>query len=210
MKQFAGWFGLVLLAVTGVGTAWGQAEPTAAQALGLSVFGGPSGVLTDVFSGHNLSITAGADLTFRPFFGVTPSAEVRGMYPLNSGTIAGEKELLGGLKLSKNWGVLHPYGELLAGRGEIDFQHGGYNNGRLIFKSTTSPVFSGGLGVEVDVTRRWGVRADYQYQFWTDYPPLPGIVNPQVVTGSVVYHFDFNHHYRLGRPASTAAAGPSR
>jgi hypothetical protein len=210
MTQFVRWFGLTLLAAMGTWTAWGQAVPTASQALQLSVFGGGSGVFTDVFGGHNLSLTAGANLAIRPFFGVTPSFEVRGMYPMSSGTIAGEKELLGGLKLSKNYGVLHPYAEMLAGRGEIDFQNGGYNNGTLIYKSTTSPVFSGGLGVAVDLTRHVGLQADYQYQFWIDFPPLPGMINPQVVTGSVVYRFDFNHHFRVGRPASTPALAPSR
>lgn len=199
MKQFVRWFGLVLLAPMGTVAARGQAVPTATQTLGLSIFGGGSGVFTDVFGGHNLSLTAGANLTIRPFLGMTPSLEIRGMYPMNSGTIAGEKELLGGLKLGKNWGALHPYAELLAGRGEIDFQHGGYNNGTLIYKSTTSPVYSGGLGVAVDLTRHFGVQADYQYQFWTDFPPLPGMVRPQVVTGMVVYKFDFNHHHRSGR-----------
>jgi hypothetical protein len=203
MKQFVRGFGLVLLATMGTWTAWGQAVPTATQAAQLSVFGGGSGVFTDVFGGHNLSLTAGVNLALRPFFGVTPSLEVRGMYPMNSGTIAGEKELLGGLKLSKSWGVLHPYGELLAGRGEVDFQHGGYNNGTLIYEATTSPVFSGGLGVEVDLTRHFGLKADYQYQFWTDYPPSPGMINPQVVTGMVVYKFDFNHYYRSSRQTAT-------
>jgi len=195
MKQFVGCLGLVLLGAMGT-TSWGQAVPTATQTFGLSIFGGGSGVLTDVFGGHNFSVTAGANLAFRPFFGLTPSAEVRGMYPMSSGTIAGEKELLGGLKLTKDWGLLHPYGELLGGRGEIDFQHGGYNNGTLIYVATTSPVYAGGLGLGVDVTRRWGLQADYQYQFWTNFPPLPGMIRPQVVTGSVVYRFDFNHHYR--------------
>ncbi len=92
MKQFVGRFGFVLLAAMGA-AAWGQAVPTATQTLGLSVFGGGSGVFTDVFGGHNLSLTAGANLTIRPFFGVTPSLEIRGMYPMHSGTIAGEKEL---------------------------------------------------------------------------------------------------------------------
>jgi len=49
--------------------------------------------MTDVYGGHNLSLTAGGDLTLRSFYGVMPSLEIRGTYPVNSGTIAGEKAI---------------------------------------------------------------------------------------------------------------------
>ena len=110
MRLIARW-----MLVAGVATALvrgsvavAQADPTATQTFRLSTFGGMTGTFTDVLNGHNLGITAGADLTFRRYFGLTPSVEVRGVFPVVSGTIADERWLAGGLKFEGRFGPLHP------------------------------------------------------------------------------------------------------
>ncbi len=172
-----------------------QAAPTASQMFRLSAFGGMTGTFTDVLNGHNLGITAGADLTLRRHFGVTPSVEFRGAIPFVSGTIAGERWLAGGVKLERQFGPFHPYGDILVGRGAIYYQNGGLVEEPFRYISTTSMVYSPGVGVDLDVNHHLAMKADFQYQFWSTYPPLPGTLTPLVLTGGVVYRFDFNHRY---------------
>src|SRR5882757_3801042 len=86
----------LVAAITAGPTGFAQAVPTATQLSRLSVFGGATGTFTDIFNGHNAGITAGVNLSFHPFFGLTPSLELRGTYPFDSGTIAGEKSAVGG------------------------------------------------------------------------------------------------------------------
>ena len=123
-----------------------QADPTATQAFQLSAFGGMTGTYTDVLGGHNLGITAGAHLSFRRFFGLSPSVEVRGVLPVVSGTIADERWLAGGLRFERRFGPLHPYGDVLVGRGSIHYQHGGLVEGQFRYITTTSTVYSPGRG----------------------------------------------------------------
>ncbi|MCU1323361.1 MAG: hypothetical protein JWM43_3010 [Acidobacteriaceae bacterium] len=202
MNEFKRWGRWVLSAlVLGmIPAAHSQSLPTATQRFGVSVFGGGSGVFTDVYGGRNLSLTAGADLTLHSYYGLTPSIELRGTYPFKSGTIASEKAFLGGLKLEKRFGPLHPYADFLVGRGQIDYQNGGFVSGRFIYTYSSSTVYSPGVGVDYDLTDHWALKADYQYQLWTTYPLELKILKPSVFTGGVVYRFDFNHHPKAERP----------
>jgi Outer membrane protein beta-barrel domain len=174
------------------------ADATASERFRLSAFGGMTGIYTDVFGGRNLAFTAGADLSLRRFLGVNPSAEFRGTIPFISGEIAGQRSLLGGVKLERKYGIFHPYGTILFGRGAIEFQNGGLHAGPFTYIRTTSTVYSPGVGVDIDWTHKWAVKADFQYQFWTTFPPYPGVPNPIVLTGGVMYRFDFNRRY--GKP----------
>jgi hypothetical protein len=166
-----------------------QAVPTASQSFRLSAFAGMTGVYTDILGGHNLSFTAGADVTFRRFWGVNPSAEFRGTIPFDSGSIAGESSLLGGIKFERRHAAFHPYGDVLIGRGAINWQNGGYHPGDILYIRSTSMVYSMGGGVDMDVTRRWAAKFDLQYQFWTTFPPYPGVPNPLVATAGAMYRF---------------------
>jgi hypothetical protein len=172
-----------------------QAGATASEELRLSAFGGISGTYTDVFGGHNLSVTAGGNVSLRRFLGVNPSAEIRGTIPFVSGHFAGLDSLLGGVKLERPFGRFHPYGDMLFGRGAMNWQNGGLPSGNVILIKTVSPVFSPGVGVDMDVKGKWVAKADFQYQFWTNYPPVPGTPHPKVLTAGVQYRFDFNHRH---------------
>ncbi len=196
------------------------APSTASQQLALSAFGGGTGTFTDLLGGKNLGITAGADLAFLTYRRFRPVLEVRGTYPVYNGQVDAQKSFLGGLKVERQFGPVHPYVDFLVGRGEIDYQHGGLAVGTLLFLSSTSTVFSPGLGLDYDVTPQWAIKADFQYQHW-DTPfatsagnPVPvvvvtnggvfqvgatGVINPRVLTLGAVYRFDFNPHYRRPR-----------
>jgi opacity protein-like surface antigen len=177
-------------------TAFAQAVPTASQSLQLSAFGGLTGVFTGLEGGHNLSITAGLDLAFLSLHGFHLAAEGRGTYPIHAGTINSQKNVLGGVRVDRQYGHVHPYIDFLAGRGEIDYLNGGITVGPLTYLSTSSTVLSGGGGVDLDLSPHWAFKADYQYQHWDTPVTLSGSINPSVVTFGAVYRFDFNHSYK--------------
>lgn len=97
-----------------------QATATASATSNLELFGGVSKVYTGV-QGQNTSFTAGGDFILRRFAGLVPAAEVRGTYAFRKSNVAAEKNILGGVKLSRELGPIHPYVNFLAGRGSIDF-----------------------------------------------------------------------------------------
>lgn len=197
------------------------ATATATQQLALSAFGGGTGTYTDLLGGRNLGITAGADLAFMSFHRYRPVLELRGTYPFHTGTIDAQKNFLGGLKVERQFGRLHPYVDFLVGRGQIDYQRGGLQVGSILFLSSTSTVFSPGVGLDYDVTPHWAIKGDFQYQHW-DIPfatvngapapptfvstpsgplqvPTTGTLSPKVITLGAVYRFDFNHYYHRPR-----------
>ncbi len=198
----------VLMMLPGMVEAQATASATATQQLALSAFGGGSGTYTNILGGRNLGITAGADLAFMSFRRYRPVIEARGTYPIHGGQIDAQKNFLAGLKVERVFGRLHPYGDFMVGRGQIDFQNKGLQIGNLIYLSSTSTIFSPGVGVDYDVTPNWAAKADFQYQFWdvpfgtvngTPSTTVTGTIHPKVLTLGAVYRFDFNHHYRRHR-----------
>ncbi len=197
------------------------ATPTATQQLALSAFGGGTGTYTGLYGGRNLGITAGADLAFMTYHRFRPVLEARGTYPIHNGQIDAQKELLGGLKVERDFRRFHPYVDFLVGRGQIDYQRNGLQVGSILFLSSTSTVFSPGVGVDFDLTSHWAMKADFQYQHWNvpfailNGAPAPvtivptaggslqavttGTITPRVITLGAVYRFDFNHPYRRSR-----------
>lgn len=176
----------------------GQAAPTATQGLELTAFGAGTGTWTNLAGGRNLGITAGADLAFKSFYHLRPAAEVRGTYPVYGGTIDSQRDILGGLRVEYPLGRVHPYGDFLLGRGQINYERRGFLVGNLLFIRSISTVFSPGVGVDLDLTQHWSGKVDLQYQSW-DIPFPPGTLHPKVLSLGAEYHFDFNHHYRSPR-----------
>ncbi len=198
-----------------------QATATATQQLALSAFGGGTGTYTGLLGGRNLGITAGADLAFMSFHRYRPILEVRGTFPVHKGQIDAQKNFLGGLKVERQFGRLHPYVDFLVGRGQVDYQRGGLQIGTVLFLSSTSTVFSPGVGLDYDLTPQLAIKGDFQYQHWdvpfatlngapasATFVSTPagtfqatsiGTLNPRVITLGGVYRFDFNHHFRRPR-----------
>jgi hypothetical protein len=194
---------LMLLSSLWAGTqaAHGQALPTASQESNLSVFVGATGVYTGVGGGRNLGITAGGDIAIHNFFGFRPALEVRGTYPIHDGTIADEKSILGGVRVERPIGRLHPYGDFLIGRGEIEYIRTFNNptNLGIVYLSSDTTVYSPGAGFEYELTPHFAFRADGQYQHWDTPAIASGVAWAKVGTVAATYRFDFNHHWRQRR-----------
>lgn len=190
---------LLLFALVSVSSARAQASPTATQGLQLSVFAGATGTETGLLQGRNLGITAGVDLGFGRFFGLHPAAEIRGTYPIDSGDIVGEQNVLGGLRLDKAYGRFRPYGDFLYGRGELNYQGIGVLNpsGTLFYLQSFSNVMSPGAGVDIDLTPHFAVKADAQFQHYKVPVTTSGTLWSTAVTVGVVYRLDFNRHHHI-------------
>ncbi len=183
-----------------------QSSPTASRALEPSVFLGVSGVYTGLQTARNASITAGADIGFRRFFGLSPAIEVRGTYPIDSGQVAGEESVEGGLRVGKRYTHFRPYADILFGRGQLNYEDGGYIVPSQSFRyiQSTTNVISPGIGVDLDITERYAVLVDGQFQHWDlpfstgASPATPGSIYSKVLTVGVVYRFGWLEH---GHPA---------
>lgn len=210
--KFAGSCGL-LVVMLGFGVAaWGQAEVTASQAMEISVFGAGTGTFTGLEKSRNLGITAGADLTFRPLFGIRPAFEIRGTYPIDKGQVIGEKSGLLGLRLMKSYGRFNPYIDGLYGRGELTYV-GGFIVGTFRYDRTTTNVFAGGGGVDYRISDHFDLKADVQAERWSTPVTSSGKIYSTPISLGVVYHIDFNrpgHHAKLpkSRPEVTGPIGP--
>lgn len=189
----------VMLLVLGSKTAQSQANASAVRRLEISVFDGVSGVYTGLNGARNVSLTAGVDVGFRPFFGLLPAVEVRGMYPLDGGAVDKQKNALAGLRLEKRRGKLRVYGDALFGRGQIDYLNGGYLNttGTYRYLSSTSNVFSLGAGLSVDVSRNFSIFAEAQFQRYNTPATASGVLWAKPVTIGVISRLPGMHH---GRP----------
>lgn len=180
-------------------SAHAQSASTANQRLQLSAFGGVSGVYTGLDRGRNLAITAGADLEARRFLHVNPALEVRGTIPLNSGAVVGERNLLGGVRVSGAFGRLHPYVDFLFGRGELRYDPPALSYDQtFLYTQTASNVLSPGAGLEYRVLPSFSLRGDVQYQRYRTPVTASGHVYSKPITAALVYHFDFNRH-AIGR-----------
>ena len=176
-----------------------QGNATASRSLEISVFGGPAGVFTGLDGGHNLSLTVGADVGFRPFYGFLPAVEVRGLYAVDDGTVVAQKNILGGLRLEKRRRGLRLYGDVVFGRGSLHYLNGGYLDqaGDYLYTSNTTNVVSPGAGVSVDLVRNFSLFADAQFQHYATPVTVSGSLWSKPVTIGVIYRLPFDRH---GRP----------
>lgn len=198
---------LTLAAASSLGpVASGQSRSTASRTFEPSAFVGLSGTYTGLEGGRNAAVTAGFDLGFHPFFGLLPALEIRGTYPINSGSIAGEESFEAGLRVQKRYRRFRPYVDLLIGRGQLNYQNGGFivpaQNFRYL--QSTSNVISPGIGFEIDATEHFSLLLDGQFQHWSlPFDPTgatagTGSIYSKAGTIGVVYHFGWLVH---GHPA---------
>lgn len=197
MRHWIGFAATGLLLSAGA-AALGQATSTASATVQFSVFGGMTGAYTGLGNSRNLAITAGADVTLRSYFGVHPSLEVRGTYPVKNGRVAGEKNILGGLTVSKNFGNLQPYGDILFGRGQINFSPPLLApTGNLYYIQSSSNVISPGAGVNYFLGNRLGVKGDFQFQRYQSPVTTSGSVYARAFTVGIVYRLNVGGIGRL-------------
>ena len=189
---------LLLASISFTPSALAQAaNPTATRSLQLSAFGGVTGVLTGLDRGKNLSITAGGDLGLPPWHGLRPSVEVRGTYPVDDGQVDSQRDVLGGLRVDFLLNHrLHPYGDFLLGRGQMNYGSGGYYFGNFVYALTTTYIGAGGGGIDYELNRHFGVKVDAQVERWGAAPTPSGHVLATAGTIGLVYTFTFDRHYR--------------
>ncbi len=183
---------LIVIAHTHRGLA--QAAPAVTQAASLSVFAGVTGTFTGLSSGKNVGITAGADYGLPYYFrSWHPSLELRGSYPFDKGKVDSQKDILGGLKVGRTFGRMHPYGDILFGRGDIHYGSG-YPDPEhdFLYLRSTSWVISPGAGVDLDISSRFSIKADAQFQRYTTPVTKSGDLWAKPLTLGVVYRFNFN------------------
>lgn len=214
---------LALVAAVVCAGAQAQGGPTALKGMEIWAWGGATGAYTGIYGSRNLSVTAGAGLSLRPFHGVRPGVEVRGTLPLMKGNTAAEKNFLVGVNVSKNvFPRMDVYGDFLFGRGKIDYLNGGLisASGTFRYLYSTSNVWSPGGGVEYHLTRRVSLKGDvqlqrYQTPFTQTFLPIatpvatpgggsstgsayiidsPGHAVSKAITAGVKYRFNYGRH----------------
>lgn len=177
--------------VLSASVALGQAKPTATRGISPTAFvlmtANATGVAgqqqASLPGGKNLGITAGLDLDVYAVGPFRLAAEVRGTYPVSSGTIVGERDLLGGVRMAYETSSVHPlrpYVDAHFGRGQMNYPRG-YQVGNLLYQQTASNVYGGGGGLEVDLTDQFSFKVDGQAQHWS----TPVVTGSSVLSGQV-------------------------
>jgi hypothetical protein len=169
-----------------------QSVPTTTQRLQLSTFLIATETSTGFQSAKNFDITSGGDLTLLTFRYINTGVELRGSYPVQSGSLIGQKSILAGPKLEYPKSMFRPYADLLVGRGRISYLDGGYIAGTVKYIRSDSAVLSAGIGCDLYLTHRLAMRVDIQYQSWDSPAAYSGRITPGLVSVGGTYNFDFN------------------
>jgi hypothetical protein len=177
----------------------GQAEVTASRPLDLSVFAGLSRTDTQLDGVFNSDVTAGASLGFPRWFGLIPSAEVRGTSPVSDGQIVTEKSIMAGMQMTEPVGRVRPFVDVFLGRAQFSYLNGGISVPRsnVIYTKSASNLFSPGFGSFWEVGPHLLVRVDAQLQYSKTPVTASGHLISIPVTLGIVYHFPGTKH---GRP----------
>jgi hypothetical protein len=179
----------LVLALTLTARAHAQNIPTAVARIQLYTWGGVSGNFSGVSLADNLDVTAGVDLEVHPLFGLYPALEVRGLYPIDAGQVIAEKNALAGIRLARHVQPFTPYGDVLFGRGQLNFLNGGYPtpSGNYYVLSNTSNVLSFGGGTDYALNSRFALKGDFQFQRYASPVTTSGFVYSKVFTLGIVY-----------------------
>jgi len=168
-----------------------QAIPAASRPFTLSAFGGATGDFTGLAGGKNVGITAGGDITFKPYHRYYFSGEIRGTYPVDNGSIDSQKNFLFGVKVERYFNNFRPYADFLYGRDKIDYENGGFPNpaGTLLYLDSVSNIFSAGGGLDYTLTGHLALKIDGQFQRLATPVTTSGAIYSKPITIGVVYRF---------------------
>jgi len=155
-----------------------------------SVFGGASSVYADYGQDRQNGYFLGGAYThnFSHIY-VVPSLELRAsITPMGDHSVA-ERTFQGGFKLEHAYfRRFHPYGEALFGTGTIRYRAGLQGVGE---KSDNSVVPSFGGGIDVDIIKDFGVKADYMSSHWNTGGSVT--YTPNAFNYGVYYRLPFGH-----------------
>jgi hypothetical protein len=176
-----------------------QSIPVATQQMQLSAFSTATPISTGLAHGDNLTVTAGADIAFVGLRRIRSSMEIRGTYPIAGGNVDKQKSFVAGPVIEYAFGRFRPYADFLIGKGAINYLGGGYIFGTEKYISSSTVVYSPGVGLDYSITHHFAVKADLQYQHWDVPVVASGRINPTVVSLGGKYMFDFNSHHNRSR-----------
>ena len=167
-----------------------QAVPTASANVQLSAFAGVSANFTGVQLAGNKDVTAGVDIGFRPFAGFFPALEARGLYPISKSDIVNQENVLAGIRLGRRKENFNPYGDVLFGRGKLNYPNGLPNAANtFIVLSNTSNVLSFGGGLDYNLSRHFGAKGDFQFQKYDTPVTASGSVYSKVFSAGMTYRY---------------------
>jgi hypothetical protein len=162
-----------------------QEVPTESKGGDISLFGGVNSLAPAFVTGREIGGTAGINFTRYFSWPVAPSVEFRANTA--NGSQVEERSYLVGFRAQGgiNWRY-HPYADFMVGKGTIHFDHpsGGY-------LGDNSTIFSYGGGVDIDVTRNFQAKFDFQEQSWNIGTDKGNKFDPNVITIGVAYRIPF-------------------
>ena len=180
---------LFLLAAFIAPAARAQKDGTVVKSAEISAFAGFTNIDPDYGISRNNGFTLGADYTRFLHFPVAPSLEVRVNH--TSGIAITEESILFGLRFEAPFHQrFHPYGTALIGGTKIFFKFPPFPT----YTNDQASAFSLGGGIDIDVTRNFRAKFEYQQQFegfgpngiQSDFTLTPG-----GFTAGVVYRIPF-------------------
>ncbi len=136
------------------------------------------------------AVGGGAGFTVPHLHHIEPALDIRYTYLTNQSVT--ETVFAGGLRLAYHAGRFHPYGDFLAGAGNIHFKE--INPAYPDYTHDNSLVYNYGGGADIDVTRTVALRFDFQEQHWRisdqgqPFYPLQG-------SAGIRYQFHFRNKY---------------
>jgi opacity protein-like surface antigen len=167
-----------------------QALPTATKSIGLAVFGGGSYVKPDYGTTNDLGFILGGDIS-RSFRIVTVSIEPR--FGMTSGDLVTQTYFFANLKLEHPFGrrdQFHPFLGGGAGTGKMHLGH------PFPSDQTSTPSYDMVGGLDFDIKSNFGVKVEYQYQFW-DFGYYSNGLSPNGADVAIYYRpsgFSFHRH----------------
>jgi len=178
----------LILALSLTAFAQAQGTPAATRQVDFSVFAGVTGIYTGLSQGRNAAITAGVDLNLPEIYRLRPALEVRATYPFDRGSVDAQRGILAGVRVETRYGRLHPYVDFLAGGGQITFVRPYVRFDSIILSSEgPSTVLSPGAGLRYDLTPRFSLIADAQFQRWNTAASLSGHLFAKPLTLGLTY-----------------------
>lgn len=200
-NRWSAGLGLALVSIMGCRLACGQASATALQRADVSVFAAGTGTFTGLEGGHNLALTAGVDLSIKSLYGFRPAIELRGTYPVDSGAVDGQKDVLIGARVMKTVYRFSPYVDAFFGRGALSYPGGiivffPNSSGGFRYDRTSTNIYAGGGGVDVRITPHFDLKGDVQVERWGTPVVTSHRIYSKPVSIGLVYHFDLNEPSR--------------
>ena len=184
--------------------AFGQAAPDATRAGDLQV----GGTFTFGYSDYSPQDSEGggayAAFDFKPNYGVEAD-----FHFININQHTGAKELTYeiGPRYHRTYGRYNPYIKALGGRGTFDFAPAFQELG----VTEHYWMLTGGAGLDYQLTYRFNIRAEVEYQHWftngdtgtqlIDGVPTPGVPYLPHALTPIIYQIGFAYHFTGGAPS---------